>query len=172
MFNLLKLQIPVIHIGILDFTLFPEYPEFYAKYRLKNTSYDYIYNSKFALNMLDLNKIELATDDDKKYKIDYWAKLFKAKTWEELKSMVPVDDYMAEATNTIFQMSADDRVRKICRDREEFWLDFNACMASKDKIIAEKDAQISDNLAEIANQNAEIARLKAEIENLKNMNIK
>ena len=27
---------PVIHIGFLDYTLFPEYPEFYATYKLKN----------------------------------------------------------------------------------------------------------------------------------------
>lgn len=28
--------LPVHHIGFLDFTLFPEYPEFYATYRLLN----------------------------------------------------------------------------------------------------------------------------------------
>jgi hypothetical protein len=33
--------------------------------------------------MLSLKQIGLATDEDKKYKIDTWAKLFKAKTWEE-----------------------------------------------------------------------------------------
>lgn len=33
--------------------------------------------------MLDISQIELATDEDKAYKMDYWAKLFKAKTWED-----------------------------------------------------------------------------------------
>jgi len=30
--------------------------------------------------VLDLNHIELATNEDKTYKINYWAKLFNAKT--------------------------------------------------------------------------------------------
>ena len=34
--------------------------------------------------MLDLNQIHLATEEDKVYRIGYWAKLFKAKTWEDL----------------------------------------------------------------------------------------
>ena len=47
-----------------------------------NNNQHYIYNDNFTLNVLDLNQIELATEEDKAYKIDYWAKLFKAKTWE------------------------------------------------------------------------------------------
>ena len=47
-----------------------------------NNNQHYIYNNNFTLNMLDLTQIELATEEDKAYKIDYWAKLFKAKTWE------------------------------------------------------------------------------------------
>lgn len=43
----------------------------------------YIYNDNFTLNVLDISQIELATDEDKAYKMDYWAKLFKAKTWED-----------------------------------------------------------------------------------------
>ena len=33
--------------------------------------------------MLDLNHIELATDEDKAYGIDHWAKLFKGKNISE-----------------------------------------------------------------------------------------
>lgn len=47
-----------------------------------NVKKHYIYNDNFTLNVLDLSQIELATDEDKAYKMDYWAKLFKAKTWE------------------------------------------------------------------------------------------
>lgn len=45
-----------------------------------NIKKHYIYNDNFTLNVLDLNHIELATNEDKTYKINYWAKLFKAKT--------------------------------------------------------------------------------------------
>jgi len=33
--------------------------------------------------VLDLSRIDLATEEDKQYQLDYWAALFKAKTWEE-----------------------------------------------------------------------------------------
>lgn len=33
----------------------------------------------------ELNNEEFATEEDKAYGIDYWAKLFKSTTWEELK---------------------------------------------------------------------------------------
>lgn len=37
----------------------------------------------FVANLFILYQIELATDEDKAYQIDYWARLFKAKTWED-----------------------------------------------------------------------------------------
>ena len=72
--------LPVIHIGFLDFTLFPEAPEFYATNMLMNLKNHKIFSSKFKLSVVDLNHIELATDEDKAFQIDYWARLFKAKT--------------------------------------------------------------------------------------------
>lgn len=83
---------PACHIGILDFTPFPDYPEFYATNKLMNVRKHYIYNDKFTLNVLDLNQINLATGEDKAYKIDFWARLFKAKTWEEKLPEVIKDD--------------------------------------------------------------------------------
>ena len=44
----------VIHIGILDYTLFTEHPEFYAAYRMMNTKNHTIYSNNFILNVLDL----------------------------------------------------------------------------------------------------------------------
>ncbi len=34
--------------------------------------------------MLNLNRIDLATEEDKSYQIDHWAFLFKSTTWEEM----------------------------------------------------------------------------------------
>ena len=34
-----------------------------------------IYSSKFAVNVLDLSHIELATQEDKKWNLDFWARL-------------------------------------------------------------------------------------------------
>ena len=38
--------LPTTHIGFLDFTLFPEYPEFFATYKLLNTKNYHIFVSK------------------------------------------------------------------------------------------------------------------------------
>ena len=76
---------PAVHIGFLDFTLFPECPEFYATYKLLNIKNQHLYSDKFILSVVDLTHIELATDEDKAYGIDRWARLFKSTTWEEIR---------------------------------------------------------------------------------------
>ncbi len=114
---------PVIHIGFLDYTLFSDCPEFYATNKLMNVKNHRVYSDKLTLNVVNLSKIELATDEDKEYHIDYWAKLFKATTWEEIKMLAAKDQYIDEASKTIFRLSADEQIRKRCMDREEYYLD-------------------------------------------------
>ena len=48
---------PSYHIGILDFSPFPDYPEFYATNKMMNVKKHYIYNDNFTLNVLDLSYI-------------------------------------------------------------------------------------------------------------------
>ena len=67
-----------IHIGFIDFTLFPDSPEFCATYMMSNVKTHRIYSSKFTLKVVELNHTELATYEDKHFKIDRWARLFKA----------------------------------------------------------------------------------------------
>ena len=149
---------PVIHIGFLDYTLLSDYPEFYATYKLLNVKNYHLYSDNLTLSVVDLSHIDLATDEDKKYHIDYWAKLFKATTWEEIKMLADKDQYINEASKTIFQLSADEQIRKRCLDREEYYLDMRAyereiatnkkLIEEDKKVIAEKDALIQELLAE------------------------
>lgn len=64
-----NLDILQIHIGFLDFTLFPEVPEFYATNLLMNIKNHHVFSSKFRLYVVDLSKIDLATEEDKYYEI-------------------------------------------------------------------------------------------------------
>ena len=73
-----------IHIGFLDYTLFPEHPEFYATYKMSNMKNHHIYSDNFVLSVVDLTCIDLATEEDRLYHINDWARLFKATTWEEI----------------------------------------------------------------------------------------
>ena len=69
--------------------------------------------------MVQLNKTEYATEEDKAYGIDYWAKIFKAKTWEELKMLAVNNEYMEEAVEALYVANADEIVRQQCRARED-----------------------------------------------------
>ena len=57
-------------------------PEFYSSYHLKNDKNSHIYTRDFSLRVLYLNHIDLATEEDKRYGLDYWADAFSATTWE------------------------------------------------------------------------------------------
>ena len=110
--------LPVHHIAFLNYTLFPEYPEFYAKYELLNIRNFYRYSSKFTLSVVSLNQIELANEEDRASGLDHWAGLFKAETWEEMKMLVEENEYLGEAAKAIFEANADWLVREHCIARE------------------------------------------------------
>lgn len=111
--------LPAIHIGFLDYTLFPDFPEFYATNMLMNVKNHHIYSDKFQLSVVDLSQIELATEEDKANQIDYWARLFKAKTWEEIKMVAKKSEFLQEAAHSIYMANADEIVRQKCLAREE-----------------------------------------------------
>ena len=92
-----------------------------------------------------LNSINPATEEDRLYGIDQWAKLFKAKTWEELKTMAMTNQYMESAANTMYELSADRMVREQCRRRAEYEL-YQKYQAEEN---ARKDAVIADQKAEL-----------------------
>lgn len=150
---------PAYHISLLDFTPFPEHPAFYATNKMMNVQKHYIYNDKFTLNVLDLNQIERATDEDKQWKLDYWARLFKAETWEGLKMLAQQDNDFQETCETIFRLNQDEKVRCLCQAREEAeriertikhdYEIYEKSLAEKDAIIAEKDAQIAMLMAQL-----------------------
>jgi len=78
-----------------------------------------VYSDKFTLSVVQLNKTEYATEEDKAYGIDYWAKIFKAKTWEELKMLAENNEYMEETVEALYVANADEIVRQQCRARED-----------------------------------------------------
>ena len=63
-----------------------------------------VYSDKFQLSVVNLKQIKLATEEDKAYKIDYWAAVFKAKTWEEMRMLVKENEYLEEQAQKIARM--------------------------------------------------------------------
>lgn len=123
--------------------------------------------------MLDLTRIDLATEEDRAFHIDYWASLFKAATWEEIKMLAQKDDAIKEASNTIYQLSQEEKIRLQCEAREDYYR--RECRIAKqheeindlETRIAEKDAQIADMQNAVSERDARIAALTAELERAK-----
>ena len=165
---------PAIHIGFLDYTLFEGQPEFYASYKLVNVKNYQKYSDSLTLNVVDLSRIDLATEEDKKYHIHEWAMLFKATSWEEIKMLASKDEYLQEASETIYRMSADDLVRKRCRDREEYYQDLRNYerKIEQDRLAYEEDKRNYEHKIEqdrrnyeriVAEKEEEIRKLRAQL---------
>ena len=115
--------LPVVHVGFLNYSLFPEYPEFFASYELANTSnpnYSYLYSDKLRISVVDLTQIQRATDEDKKHDIDLWARVFTATTWEEIEVLAQNNEYLKETVSGVRQLTEDEKIRQQCQAREDF----------------------------------------------------
>lgn len=111
---------PVIHIGILDFTLFPNYPEFYSHYAIKNIINNNIYSDKLLINVLDLTQIDIATETDIACGLQHWAKLFKATTWEEIQMLTANYKDLENIVDIVQEALADKDIRLQCEARERY----------------------------------------------------
>ncbi len=95
--------------------------------------------------------------------------------------LASTNEYLQEAAETIFRMSADDLIRKRCREREEYYQD----LRNYERAIAEKDEKIQRDRIEHEqdkrnyerkieedkrNYERQIEQLRAEIEALKAQN--
>ena len=151
---------PAIQIGLLDFTLFPSHPEFYATYKFLNVKNSTLYSDKIQLSVLDLTHIHLATKEDKLYQIDYWASLFKAITWEEIKMLASKNEFIKEASETLYKLSKKDNIRLQCEARDDYYRRLRSTQLAMEE---DKDT-IERQEAEIERQSSEIERQAAIIQ--------
>ena len=114
---------PVHSIGFLNFTLFEDNPEFNALYQLLNVKTKRLYSEKFSIHVIDLSRIDLATEEDRHYGIDRWAKLFKTKTWEDLRMITKNNETMQKAADSLYQLNTDPVARQCAQSRADatYW---------------------------------------------------
>lgn len=156
---------PAFQIGILNFTPFPKYPEFFSTYKMMNTKNYHKYSDKFTLHVLDLTQIHLATEEDKEYDLDRWAKLFGTLTWEDFKMISKGNKSMQEAGETLFMLNANDRVRDLCEAREDYcrtWQGVKEEMEELQTKVEELKSSNEKKAAEIEEKDALIASLEAQ----------
>jgi len=160
---------PVRQIAFCDFTLFNEYPEFYATYKLINEkNMKCVYTENFIISNVDLTRIDLADEDDKKYGLDKWCRLFKAVTWEDMKMIAEKDTVISKAISGVWQLTEEERIREQCRAREEWLINDQwkndtiekqkQQLAEKDAVIAEKDSILSEKELMLSEKDSMIAK--------------
>lgn len=171
---------PLIQIDILDFELYKNSRKFYSVYHLADDQTGRIYSDKLALHVLELNKEEFATEEDKTYHIDYWARLFKATTWEELKMLAQEHKSLQSTVKTIYHVNAEERLRdelfaredqlRLQRSYENDMKEQKELIIEQENLISEQNItihELSDSLqkkdATIASKDAYIAELEAKL---------
>lgn len=150
---------PVTQIGLLNFTLFPEHPEFYATYQLLNVKDYSLYSDKLRLSVLDLTRIDLATEEDRSCQLDCWARFFKATTWEELHMLAQNNETIGEAASTVYKLTQEERIRMECEAREDYYrtqrdmqLIMKRSTEKLEKLTAENEVLTNENEV-LANEN-------------------
>ena len=150
---------PAIHIDLLDFTLFPEVPEFFATYYMINEKNHHRYSDKFRLSVLDLTQIKLATEEDRFFGINHWAELFKATTWEDLKMLTKSNSGFDEAAATIYHLSQDEQIREQCEAREDYYRRMNSIKRQFQEAKEQLDKAVSERNEAISERNQAISEL-------------
>ena len=92
-----------------------------------------VYSDKFLLNVIDLTQIELATEEDKEFQIDYWAKLFTATSWEEIIMLAEKNNAFSETAQTLYELNSDEITEMKCRARRDYYKQKN----TTEKIITD-----------------------------------
>ena len=112
------------HIGILNFTLFKDNPEFYSEYKLINIRTGRLYTDKLSFRILDLTNIDLARENEKE--LAHWARIFKAKTMDELRQLVGTVEVMNKMIVTLANLSEEEKIRQQCEAREKVEMDMRS----------------------------------------------
>ena len=145
----------VTHIGILYHTLFPEAPRFYAEYKLLETHSGYPYTDLFSIRVLDLRNIELAEEGESQ--LVYWARLFRATTWEAIRQVAANDTSIRKAAETMAAILTDEQKQIWLEQHEKYLMDQASIQEELRRKTLERDAAVAQAKAEI-----EEAKAKAE----------
>ena len=119
--------------------------------------------------MLDLNHIELATQEDLDSERNVWARLFQAKTRGDLMRIAQQCEELKPVIDKMDVLMADDAVR-LQYDAEETLRNREKGIRKKihklEEALADKDSQLADQKTQLAAQTARIAELEAKLDQL------
>ena len=110
--------LPAVQISILDFDLFDGIEELLSKYYLinENPKYHNHYSNDFAVYVLNLKQIhnKQVIQREADSELYQWAKLFQAKSWEEIHMLAEKNEIFDECIYTMAQLTEDEKIRMQC----------------------------------------------------------
>ena len=153
-------------------------PEYYAQYGILNLKNYEKYSNLLAIKVLHLNHINLATPEDIEKERVYWARMFRASTWEEIKELSKSGGAYMEAAKELFNanliseektvMEAHQRFIAIRDGQKAYYEQVIAkkdeALAEKDTVLAEKEAALAEKDAALTEKDTIIAELRKKLE--------
>lgn len=106
-----------IHVGLLDFILFEEIPEYYSRFHVWEDTRRYLYSDELEIHVLEFPKLQ--NYDDPKDELLKWAKFFNAEHKEEFEMLAKENDYLNRAYEKLQEISADEQKRLEYEAREK-----------------------------------------------------
>ncbi len=120
-----------IHIGILNFELFPNNNEFYSRFHLREDTNNTLYTDKLEIHVIELPKVKKKFYPDNS--ILQWTNFFNVENKKELDNMMNKNEYIDKACEQIIKISADEAKRIEYDAREKALRDYNTQMNSNFK---------------------------------------
>lgn len=111
-------------ISILDFKLFPEEPEFYSCFHLREDTRHTLYTDKMEFHILELPKLPKELQEDSSALL-LWAKFINAEQKEEFDMLAEKNPYIESAYEQLQVISQDKAKRLEYEAREKAILDYN-----------------------------------------------
>ncbi|WP_418541240.1 Rpn family recombination-promoting nuclease/putative transposase [Massilistercora timonensis] len=115
-----------IHVGILDFILFPEDKEYYSRFHIWEDRRRRKYTDKLEVHIIELPKLVRRNYPDSE--LLNWARFLNGKGKEELQMIGKVNRYLGRAYEVLLEISGSERKRLAYEARKKATLDHNYLM--------------------------------------------
>lgn len=91
------------------------------------------------------------TEEDRHYGIDRWAKLFKTKTWEDLRMITKNNETMQKAADSLYQLNSDAVARQCAQSRADaaYW---ETIKNNKLRYLEEANSQLTQTIDQQASR--------------------
>ena len=159
-----------IHVGVLNFIYFPDSEDCYHKINLCNSKTGEVYSDLFELHVLELPKLPQVLvrieqgEEVSGESIIQWMEFFSGKTQEEFKKMAKQNEYIEEAVNTLFELSADEKKRLEYEAREKAIRDYNTQMKSAEQRGVEHGMEIAVKVIELKSEGMSAEQIATELD--------